>query len=159
MKRDSEHINKLVHQELKKIKNAVVKEGISLLLLSEPIPHLRKWEYGEEDEKFECWTIAVDSKTETAIVFSDYGHQGWGLVSTINLEFGMDCGWFNNLMECYLNSFAASELSIWSVMKETENGNKVRLTNKMKMDVAFNERDRFADVDVNGSYHVDYILD
>lgn len=159
MKQTSENIKKLIQQELLNIANLIVQNGLKSLLVSEPILHMREWDYGKENEKFECWTVAIDSQTDTSIVFSDYGHGGWGLVSIKNLWFGMDSGWFDNLERCYLDSFAAGELHIWCVRKENENSEWRILTEKMKMRNAFNERDKFAKADKNGRYHVDYILD
>ena len=159
MKRTSESIKHLIQQELLNIKNHLVENGLKSLLVPEPILHMREWDYGKENEKFECWTIAIDTQTDTSIVFSDYGHGGWGLVSTKNLWFGMDSGWFDNLAQCYLDSFNAGELPIWCVRKETGKGKRKILTEKMKMDIACKKRDKLAEEDKNGRYHVDYILD
>ncbi|MEM7372378.1 MAG: hypothetical protein AAF587_27410 [Bacteroidota bacterium] len=155
MKHTSEDIKQLVQKELDMMRKPVVKKGLESILTVEPIAHLREWDYSRNGEKCECWTVAIDPQTDSSIIFSEYGHGGWGLVSSKELSFGMDSGWFHELEECYLNSFAAGELPIWCVKRETDNKGRIICAEEMNMDCAFKIRDKMAEEDKSGRYHVE----
>ncbi|MFD2562866.1 hypothetical protein [Aquimarina rubra] len=161
MKRTAENIKQLVQQELLMITNPTVKNELVSLLVPKPIAHTRDWDYGVADDTYECWTIAMDEKTDTSIVYSDFGFgpkTPWGLVPTNKLWIGADSGWFGNLMQCYLDSFSAGELPIWVVEKEV-GAIRTVLTQNTKMDIAFNQRDTLMKEDSKGRYYVTYMLE
>ena len=110
-------IKEIVHGQMMQIHDSLVKSELEKLMI-EPNLHLRKWDYGSNGEVFNCWTIAVDESTDTSIIYCEYGFGPqcpWGLVSSSELYFGMDSGWFTSLVDCFLDSWAASELPIWFV--------------------------------------------
>ena len=114
-------IKVLVQDQIRQIVDPLVNSALKKIVV-EPTLHLREWDYSPNHEKLECWTIAVDETTDSSIVYSKFGFgpkNPWGLVSNSNSFFGMDSGWFDNLKECFLNSFMAGDLPIWVVEKKT----------------------------------------
>ena len=119
MVEDVSNIKARVRDQLILIADPLVKSTLEKML-TEPIMHLREWDYSPNHEQFECWTIAIDSSTDTSLVYSAFGFGPklpWGLASTSVPYFGMDSGWFDNLKDCFLESFAAGQLPIWTIQK------------------------------------------
>jgi hypothetical protein len=115
-------IETIIQQQLAQIRNPLIKGALEKLTVV-PRSHLRKWDYGTNGEEFECWTIAVDNATDTSIIYSEFGFgpkYPWGLVFSSKLNFGMDSGWFNNLEDCFLNSWAASGIPIWFIERRID---------------------------------------
>jgi hypothetical protein len=78
-----------------------------------PHYHQRDWDYGQQGERYPCWTVAEHPASKTAIVFSDYGfgpRMPWGLVWMTDTWFGMDSGWFETLEAAFRDSFAWDEV-------------------------------------------------
>lgn len=149
-------IKSLVNSEIDKINNPIVKNALQNIIV-EPVQHLRKWDYGHNDEKFICWTIAIDKDSDTALVYSDYGfgpETPWGLVSESINYFGMDTGWFDNLKDCFLNSNIASKLPIWNVEKKINNLTINTIADKLTLNEALEKRDDLALIDCNFIYNV-----
>lgn len=149
-------IKDLIQKQLLLIKNPIVKYGLESILI-EPTKHLRDWDYGAKGEQFECWTIAVDTISDTSIVYSDYGfgpRKPWGLVFTSKLWFGMDSGWFDNLEDCFLESYFAGGLPIWCIEKVTESGTRTIIEKDMTSDNALRTRDDLAKLDEKNRYDV-----
>ena len=121
---DVNTLKPLIERELAVVGDPRVLTAIHALLV-EPNPVMRRWDYGEPDQQFECWTILDDTKgSETAIVYCEEGFgpsMPWGLVSTgiddkgCLASMGMDCGWFSTLSEAFYESVAATRLPIWRV--------------------------------------------
>lgn len=113
-------VSRLVQEQLDSIRDSAVKEGLIRILVL-PEQHLRDWDYGTPGEQFPCWTVAVHEGSGISLVYSEHGFgpkAPWGLVGTTTLWFGMDSGWFLQLRDCFLDSPAATELSIWQVVKD-----------------------------------------
>jgi len=113
-------VSAIVKKEVDNISNATIKDALATILIF-PVSHNRFWEYGKENEEFVCWTIAADNNSGVTLIYSDYGFgpiTPWGLVMESFPYFGMDSNWFISLEDCFLNSNAASELNIWSVLKQ-----------------------------------------
>ncbi len=139
MQQKNTNINSLVEEQLVAIKNPLVKSALEKMIVL-PTPHIRKWDYSNNDEFFECWTIGFDQLTDTSIIYSKHGHgpqNPWGLVATSVMYFGMDTGWFNNLEDCFLESPIASHLPIWFIEKRLENGKSELIAENLTVDAAY----------------------
>jgi hypothetical protein len=66
--------------------------------------------------------------------------------------FGMDSGWFNNLLECYLDSFHAGDLPIWGIEKIKDDNSEEIIAEKLTLDKAFAFRDYLSDSKQNTNY-------
>ena len=149
-------IRELLQDQILLIQDPIVKDGLEKIMV-EPSKHLREWDYSDHGEMFECWTIAIDESSDTSIIYSEFGHgpkNPWGLVFTSRLWYGMDSGWFNNLEECFLDSFVAANLPIWCVEKEIESGTRKVIEQNLTSDNAFKIRDNLSKEDAIGRYHV-----
>lgn len=110
--RTANEIQRLVEAQLVHIKDVRVRDALQSILVS-PTCHQRDWDYGQEGERYPCWTVAEHLTSETAIVFSDYGfgpRMPWGLVWIRDTWFGMDSGWFETLEEAFRDSKAWEEV-------------------------------------------------
>ena len=142
---DREILNTLIRSELDCINNEIIKKRLKNILI-DPVQHVRKWDYGKNKESFICWTVGVDDKFDTSIIYSDFGfgpENPWGLVSNNTESFGMDTGWFSSLVDCFLDSKMANELTIWELRKI--NGNSVELIEQnLSLYDAFVKRDKIS---------------
>jgi hypothetical protein len=144
---DNISIKNLIQKELDKITDPIVRLGIGEVLV-ESTPHLRKWDYSVTNELFTCWLVATDRSTDTSIIYCGQGfgpERPWGLVSSSVDCFGMDSGWFNNLLECYLDSFHAGKLLIWGIKKIQDDNSKECIVEELTLDKAFAFRDSLTD--------------
>jgi hypothetical protein len=113
-------IQRRIDSELAKVNDARVVSHVRGLLV-DPVAVERHWDYGVEDQTFPCWTVLRHEKTDTAIVFCEFGfgpRSPWGLVAESKLFMGMDSGWLPTFMAAYFESFAATEIAIWRVFLE-----------------------------------------
>ena len=111
IERTAQEIQQLVEAELVRIQDSRVRDALQSLFVS-PRCHQRDWDYGQEGERYPCWTVAEHAPSETAIVFSDYGfgpRMPWGLVWMKDSWFGMDSGWFETVEEAFRDSMAWEE--------------------------------------------------
>jgi hypothetical protein len=139
----SDDIVRLVQEQLASIRDPIVREGLSRVLVR-PEQHLRNWDYGWPGERLACWTIAVHEPTLTSLVYSAHGFgpkAPWGLVHTNDLWFGMDSGWFMTLRDCFLDSWAAGDLPIWQVVRNPHSANAEILHTDLNSDQAFKLQD------------------
>lgn len=72
---------------------------------------LRDWDYGEEGEAYECWTVLEHEPSNTGIAYCENGFgpsDTWGLISLTgdSMSIGMDCRWFKKFEEAFRESFA-----------------------------------------------------
>lgn len=114
----AEEVASFAERELSLIADPTVRAALAARLIP-PELHLRNWEYGADDERYPCWTVAKDVATDSAIVYSAHGHGPecpWGLVSLSEPWFGMDCGWFRVLEDAFVDSFMATSLEIWDLV-------------------------------------------
>lgn len=110
--RTAPDIERLVGAELEEIADLRVLTLIRSLLVTPPVWHERDWDYGEDDERYPCWTVAEHPFSGQAIVFSDDGFGPefpWGLVPMKDTWFGMDCDWSRTLQQAFLKSCAWAE--------------------------------------------------
>lgn len=154
----SEEVAALAVGQLRMIRDAVVRDALESHLQT-PLRHLRDWDYGAEGEQYECWTVAVDAESDTALVYSEHGFgpgSPWGLVSASELRFGMDSGWFLRLEDAFVDSSMGADLPIWNVVAERPDGPTGTLVSSLTMEAAFRKRDEAAAADPGGRYHVIY---
>lgn len=116
------HIKKLIDQELSLCSDRRVVQFVRELLV-EPEATMRRWDYGEIDTRYECWTVLIE-RGGLGIAYSEYGFgpkSPWGLVrvtgSDSEASIGMDSGWYPRFMDAFFES-AASELAIWRVFRQ-----------------------------------------
>jgi hypothetical protein len=158
MAKSSEDVAALAAEQLATIRDAVVRDALRALLQT-PSRHLRDWDYGVAGEQFECWAVAVDPESDTALVYSEHGFgpvHPWGLVSASERRFGMDSGWFLRLEDAFVDSSMGADLPVWNVVAEGRAGPERTLASSLTMDEAFRKRDQVAAADPGGRYHVVY---
>jgi hypothetical protein len=151
-----ESIKNLVQEQIEKINKPIIKAGL-IKYLVEPTSHIRDWDYSTKGESFVCWTVAVDNSSDTSIVYCENGFgpkNPWGLVFTSKLYFGMDSGWFDNLEDCYLESFDAGELPIWFLEIVNRNKQHEIIAQNMTSDEAFKILDSIRPFDSKVRYHI-----
>jgi hypothetical protein len=152
----------LIDAELVDLDDARVAAHVRDLLV-EPVPVLRDWDYGEEDEQYTCWSVLEHPQSATGIAFCDAGFgpgRPWGLVNLPHDavppgSMGMDCSWFSRFLDAYFDSLAATELPIWRVLrsKAGADGGRVPLTPEMGWDEDWAEVKALRAGDSAGRYH------
>lgn len=65
----------------------------------EPVLHERRWDYSVKPVSYPCWWVARFPALNLGVVYSDYGHQGWGTVELDSEWFDMDACWWESLEE------------------------------------------------------------
>jgi hypothetical protein len=156
--KSSDDVAALAAEQLAAINDAVVRDALESLLQI-PSRHLRDWDYGVAGEQYECWTVAVDAESDTALVYSEHGFgpvHPWGLVSASERHFGMDSGWFLRLEDAFVGSPLGARLPVWNVVAEGGAGADRTLATSLTMAEAFRKRDAVAALDTGGRYHVVY---
>jgi len=112
----------LVDAELAELNDARVVAHVRELLVP-PVPVVRGWDYGAEDETYPCWSVLEHRTSNTGIAYCESGfgpRDPWGLVflsGTQHMSMGMDSGWFPRFLDAYFESQAATELAIWRVFQ------------------------------------------
>jgi hypothetical protein len=143
MKRRAEEIKNIVNTEMERIKDPVIYSALKSLLVF-PIAHLRAWEWDSLQKEYQCWTVMEDKDSATGIVYSDFGFgpkKPWGLVFLSELNFGMNTGWFSNLEDTFCDSFTASSLPVWNVVKNNSDNTIETIAVSLSLDDAFEKRD------------------
>jgi hypothetical protein len=69
---------------------------------------MRDWDYAE-DTKYPCSIVAIDSATQTAIAYCEFGFgpgTPWGILNepSQHNEMGMDCCWYSSLEDAFRQS-------------------------------------------------------
>jgi hypothetical protein len=107
---------------LANLRDPRVRASIQAFRVATPTPIRLAWDYGEPDETFDGWLVFDDQGHRTGIVYCDKGFgpkSPWGLITTGETcpSMGMDSGWFRRFMDAYLDSFSATDLPIWRVVR------------------------------------------
>ena len=113
-----ERVSHLVGAQVALIRDSLVKAGLLEVLVS-PQEHLRIWNYGRPGEQLPCWTVGLHRPSQTCFLYSEHGFgpkSPWGMGIVGDGHFGMDSSWYPNLRDCYLESFAPTDLPIWQVV-------------------------------------------
>lgn len=122
---DADKLERLLEIELQTLRDERVSSRIRLLLV-DPAPVMRAWDYGPAGTEYPCWTVLQHPRSGTEIAFCEEGFgpaRPWGLVWTSAEEprhqsIGQDSGWFSSFLDAFFDSFAAAELPIWRVFKQ-----------------------------------------
>jgi hypothetical protein len=139
---DQAAFRKLLAIEKKCFQNAYALKRFSELEVELEVGRL-KWDYG--NEIFDCFIVFKDIHTNTGIVYSEFGFgpkNPWGLIFLSKMNSGMDSGWFNNLFDCFMDTFAAGDLPIWILSKTGPDGNMIVIEKGMTIHQAFSLRER-----------------
>ncbi len=106
---NSTRLLRLVDSELANISQPELVNVIYDHLQSEPDARPVDWDYGEPGEKYECWFVCEDARSNTAIVYCEQGFgpsDPWGLIFVEGpyASMGMDSQWFVSLEDAVRNA-------------------------------------------------------
>lgn len=104
--RTTEKIRLLVGNEIEKIRDSIIVEGLGTFLVP-PSQEMRTWDWQKPYAKYPVWVVAESSQYDYGIVFSDYGfapEHPWGLVFSSHDNFDPDYGWYPSLEQAYRES-------------------------------------------------------
>jgi hypothetical protein len=101
---DMDRIDELVARETAAIGAASVRAALERRLVS-PRRVIRNWDYADEVQH-ECWIIAEDAGSKTAIAYCDRGFGPgcpWGLltIDSESNEMGPDSAWYSRLEDAF----------------------------------------------------------
>jgi len=153
-----DEIARLVAAEVDSIDDVTTRDALRALLVA-PEPHQRNWDYGIQGETLECWFVAKEPTSDTALVYSEHGFGPkcpWGLVFLSDNWFGMDSGWFRHLEEAFVESYPAFDLPIWNVVERTPEGPKKLIAESLTGDDAFARQRTLNAKQVKPTHHVVY---
>jgi hypothetical protein len=107
------------------LRDTRVRASIQAFRVARPTPIRLAWDYGEPGEAFDGWLVFDDPGRRTGIVYCPRGFgpkSPWGLITTGETcpSMGMDSGWFGRFMDAYMDSFSATDLPIWRVVRWTK---------------------------------------
>jgi len=157
---DPETLKALVERELESLSDARVLAHIRTMLV-EPEVVLRAWDYGKPGDKYPCWTVLKHAASKTGIAYCEFGFGPqcpWRLVwleeNGEQGSIGMDTGWFTSLVDAYFDSFAAAELPIWRVFKETSSWLDEPLTEEGPWEATWERIEQLRKEDPSSRYNV-----
>jgi hypothetical protein len=154
-----EEVAALVGREVAAIEDLEVREALERFLVL-PQRHMRNWDYGAAGEQYACWTVALDERSDTALLYSEHGHgpgSPWGLVrASGELWFGMDCGWFLRLEDAFVDSSVGSDLPIWNVVERAEGQARRVVLASVPLEEAYAKRDELAQGERDRRWWVEY---
>ena len=103
---DANEMNLLVRMEMNKIQERTIRDSL-LRFIIYPFLHQRSWDYGSNNESFDCWLVAKSETANLGIVYSEYGHgpsDPWGIVNLDDKWYGRDDFWFVTLKDAFVQS-------------------------------------------------------
>lgn len=116
---NAEDMAALVEAQMQTITDPIVYASLRLLLIP-PIKQEREWFYGGTDLVFTCWLVWEDKQSNIGIAYSDFGFgpdNPWGLVFLPERFIGDDESWFPTLERTFYDTYPATDLKIWNVVK------------------------------------------
>ena len=140
----AEVMSALVDSQVKMIADPIVRSALQSFLIP-PIKQDREWFYGAPLEKLLCWLVMEDTKSDTGIVYSEVGfgpRNPWGLVFLSKLIIADDAGWFPTLERAFYDSFTASDLKIWNLIKKGDGKIPELIEANLTLDEAYKKRDK-----------------
>jgi hypothetical protein len=151
-------------EDLARLRDPRVLASIQAFRLATPTPIRLAWDYGEPDQKFDGWLVFDDPGQGTGIAYCDQGFgpkSPWGLISTREAcpSMGMDSGWFSRFMDAYLDSFSATDLPIWRVVrwaKADGYSSREPITGELSWDEAWKNVHRLREEDPANAYGCDH---
>jgi hypothetical protein len=155
---DARFLRTLIHDELATLPDARVVAHVMKMLV-EPRAVLRSWDYG--GQHYPCWIVLDDpAHSFSAIGFCEYGFGPkcpWGLISSgetpNDMSMGMDSGWFPSFLDAYFESWAATELPIWKIMKEEPDRTLLPLSDEGTWGSTWDRINELRRSDPGGRYH------
>ena len=95
----------------------------------------RRWDYGQSDDHYPCWTVLRNKKYDTDIVYSEHGfgpRLPWGLVFSDAEEghMGMDSSWHIGFLDACFDSRVVIDLPIWKVFERDQDGELSIISNE-----------------------------
>lgn len=157
---DAHFLRTLIEDELTTLSDIRVVAHVTKWLV-EPRAVLRSWDYGAHGEQYPCWIVLDDpAHSFSAIAFCEFGFGPkwpWGLISSGDAPgdtpMGMDSGWFPSFLDAYFESWAATELPIWQIMKEEPDGTLVPLSGEGTWGITWDRINALRSADPSGRYH------
>ncbi|WP_456620605.1 MULTISPECIES: hypothetical protein [unclassified Bradyrhizobium] len=156
---DAHFLRSLIADELMTLSDARVVAHVMKLLVA---PHsvLRSWDYGTRGRQYPCWIVLDDpAHSFSAIAFCEFGFGPkcpWGLISSgdapSDMHMGMDSGWFPSFLDAYFDSWAATELPIWQIMKEEPDRTLVPLSGEGTWGGTWDRINELRSADPSGRY-------
>lgn len=134
--------------DLHNLRDPRVRASIEAFRVPMPNPIRLAWDYGEPGETFDGWLVFDDPGQRMGIVYCEKGFgptSPWGLITTGDTcpSMGMDSGWFRRFIEAYLESFSATDLPIWRVVRWTRgDASHERITGELSWEEAWRMVDR-----------------
>jgi hypothetical protein len=133
-----------LEKDLANLRDPRVRAGIDAFRVVPPAAIRLTWDYGQPGEKFDGWLVFNDPGQRTGIAYCDQGFgpkNPWGLVNTDEARpsMGMDSGWFPRFLDAYLDSFSATDLPIWKVVRRNKDrSSREAITEELSWDEAWN---------------------
>jgi len=159
MATNAQILKALVEAELAQLGDARVVAHIRSLLI-EPAPILRDWDYGDEGQKYVCWTVLEHQSSNTGIAYCEEGfgpRSPWGLVALMrpHMSIGMDAAWYTTFLQAFFGSAAATELAVWRVFRTHQSGVRTPITSEGSWDETWKQVMEFRREDPQSTYGCD----
>jgi hypothetical protein len=145
-------------EDLAKLRDPRVRASIHAYRLATPTPTRLAWDYGKPGETFDGWLVFADPVQRTGIAYCDHGFgpsSPWGLIATDETcpSMGMDSGWFRRFMDAYMDSFSATDVPIWRVVRWTKgDSSREAITEELDWDEAWKIVHRLREEDPAHAY-------
>lgn len=153
---DAHSLRILIEDELTTLSDARVVAHVMEMLV-EPRAVLRSWDYGARGQQYPCWIVLDDPpRSFSVITFCEFGFGPkcpWGLISSGDMHMGMDSGWFPSFLDAYFESWAATELPIWQIMKEEPDQTLVLVNGEGTWASTWDRINELRSADPIGRYH------
>lgn len=147
-----------IDEDLRNLQDPRVRVSIEAFRLPTPRQIRLAWDYGQPGETFDGWLVLEDQGQRTGIVYCENGFgpaSSWGLITTGEAcpSMGMDSGWFRRFIEAYLDSFSATDLPIWTVVRWRKgNSSRDHITKELPWEEAWSLVGSFRDQDPGHLY-------
>lgn len=151
-----------VDEDLANLRDPRVLASIKAFRVTPPTPIRLGWDYGAPGEAFDGWLVFSDPGQSTGIAYCDQGFgpkSPWGLIAIaeVSPSMGMDCGWFPRFIEAYLDSFSATDLPIWKVVRRNRGrSSRTTITDEASWEDAWNIVHRLRKEDSEHAYDCEH---
>jgi hypothetical protein len=151
-----------LEEDLAHLRDPRVRASIQAFRVGPPMSIRLAWEYGKPGDTFDGWLVFDDPGNRTGIVYCDQGFgpkRPWGLITTGEScpSMGMDCGWFGRFIDAYLDSFSATDLPIWRVVRRSKgDSSREPVTEELSWDEAWKIVHRLREEDPLHAYDCEH---
>lgn len=151
-------------EDLLNLRDPRVHASIRAYRLPSPKPIRLTWDYGKPGDTLDGWLVFEDAGQRTGIVYCGHGFgptNPWGLIITGETcpSMGMDSGWFRRFIEAYFDSFSATDLPIWRVVRWTKDDScREPLTAELPWEEAWRILARFKEEDPERLYSCEHSI-